>query len=139
MGQTKLAEFLTVKWLLENFAPETARAQQLYREFVSKEEQQSPWSKLTGQIYLGSDNFIQKIKNQISITADSKETPLEQRHAGRPGLADFLTQNSGLSKEQRNKLIHKAHVEYGYRLKEIAAVFGIHYTTVSKIVKNATN
>ncbi len=35
MGQTKLAEFLTVKWLLENFAPETTRAQQLYRDFPS--------------------------------------------------------------------------------------------------------
>ena len=35
IGQTKLADFLTVKWLLENFAPETTRAQQLYRDFPS--------------------------------------------------------------------------------------------------------
>ncbi|MBW6464464.1 MAG: helix-turn-helix domain-containing protein, partial [Firmicutes bacterium] len=31
--------------------------------------------------------------------------------------------------------ISKAHLEYGYTLKEIADSIGIHYTTVSKILR----
>jgi hypothetical protein len=36
----------------------------------------------------------------------------------------------------RNKAMHDAHVIYGYTLKEIADQLGIHYTTVSKVVKD---
>ena len=136
LGKIKVSDFLTVRWLLDNFSPQTARAQQLYQEFVNKEEQQSPWDKLSGQIYLGSDLFIQQVKNQIPINSGSKEIPLAHRHAGRPELKELLTQDAKQTKEQRNKLIYKAHVEYGYKLKQIAEVLNIHYTTVSKIVKN---
>ena len=139
LGQTNVSDFLTVQWILDNFSPQITRAQQLYREFVDKDEQPSPWSKLTGQIYLGSDTFIQQVKNQTITNVDSKEIPLLHRHAGRPGLADLLTQNTEQSKEQRNKLIYKAHVDYGYKLKQIADILGIHYTTVSKAVKNTKN
>ena len=135
LGQTKVSDFLTVQWLLENFSPQITQAQQLYREFVNKEEQPSPWGKLTSQVYLGSDNFIQQVKNLTVTNIDSKEIPLNHRHAGRPVLADVLALNAEQSKEQRNKLIYKAHVDYGYKLKQIAEVLGIHYTTVSKIVK----
>lgn len=136
IGQTKVSDFLTVEWLLENFSPQTSRAQRLYREFVNKKETPSPWDKLTGQIYLGSDTFIQQVKNQTTTNISSKETPLAHRQAGRPELADLLRQSTVQTKEQRNKLIHKAHVEYGYKLNEIAEALGIHYTTVSKIIKN---
>jgi len=32
-------------------------------------------------------------------------------------------------------MMHQAHVKYGYTLKEIADYLGIHYTTVSKVIK----
>jgi len=132
-GQTKVSDFLTVNWLLENFSTQTSRAQQLYREFVDKKEQQSPWKRLTGQIYLGSDDFIQQVKNQTTAKTDSEETPLEHRQAGRPELVELLMQKTMQTKAQRNKLIYKAHVIHGYKLKQIADILGIHYTTVSKI------
>ena len=135
VGTTKVSDFLTVQWLLENFSHQIPHAQQLYREFVDKEEQQSPWNKLTGQIYLGSDTFIQQVKNQTATNDHSNETPLAHRQAGRPELVELLIRNTSQSREQRNKAIYEAHVEYGYKLKEIAEVLGIHYTTVSKIVK----
>jgi len=136
IGQTKVSDFLTVDWLLENFSSQTSRAQQLYREFVNKKEQQSPWNKLTGQIYLGSDDFIQQVKNKTTAKTDSEETPLAHRQAGRRELAELLMQKTVQTKAQRNKLIYKAHVDHGYKLKQIADILGIHYTTVSKIVKN---
>ncbi|GIX48065.1 MAG: hypothetical protein KatS3mg131_2276 [Candidatus Tectimicrobiota bacterium] len=33
------------------------------------------------------------------------------------------------------QLMYTAHVEYGYTLREIAAHLGVHYTTVSKLVR----
>jgi len=85
---------------------------------------------------LGSDDFIQQVKNQTIAKTDSEETPLEHRQAGRPELAELLMQKTVQTRAQRNKLIYKAHVIHGYKLKQIADVLGIHYTTVSKIVNN---
>jgi DNA-binding MarR family transcriptional regulator len=42
---------------------------------------------------------------------------------------------AGEKATRRSKLIHAAHVKYGYTLKEIADHLEIHYTTVSKIIK----
>jgi len=38
---------------------------------------------------------------------------------------------------ERNRAIVAAHVQYGCTLSEIGRFLGIHYTTVSKIVKGA--
>ncbi len=139
VGLTKVADFLTVKWLLDNFSTQTAHAQQLYREFVNKEEEQSPWKNLTGQIFLGSDTFIQDVKNQAALPANLKETSPAHRFAGRPTLTELFKNQSSESKDKRNKLITEAHIEHGYKLKQIADVLGIHYSTVSKIIKNTKN
>jgi len=40
------------------------------------------------------------------------------------------------NKKLRGKKIYSAHISYRYSLKEISAFLGIHYTTVSKILKN---
>lgn len=139
IGKTKVPDFLTVTWLLDNFSPQTARAQQLYREFVNKEEEQYPWKNLTGQIFLGSDTFIQEIKNQAAAPISPNETALADRYAGRPVLTDLFEPHPGWTKDQRNNVITQAHIEYGYRLKQIAGVLGIHYSTVSKVVKTTDN
>ena len=41
-----------------------------------------------------------------------------------------------LDKQARNKQMYKAHIKHGYTLKEIANYLGVHYTTVSKVIKN---
>jgi DNA-binding MarR family transcriptional regulator len=40
------------------------------------------------------------------------------------------------SKEGRNKAIYAAHVIHGYTLKEIGDHVGLHYTTVSRIIRD---
>lgn len=136
IGLTKVSDFLTVTWLLDNFSSQTNRAQQLYREFVNKEEELTPWKNLTGQIFLGSETFIQQIKNQTSASISPNETLLAERYAGRPTLSDLFEPHPDWTKEERNKVITRAHIEYGYRLKQIAEFLGIHYSTVSKVIKN---
>jgi len=60
------------------------------------------------------------------------EIPREQRFAGRPTLRETLDYRS---RELLGESIYNAHVQYGYKIKEIADEMGVHYSTVSKIIK----
>jgi AraC-like DNA-binding protein len=53
-------------------------------------------------------------------------------------VGEILGPGEGLSKPERNRRIVRAHLAHGYTLAEIARHGGLHYTTVSKIVKAAT-
>jgi putative transposase len=61
---------------------------------------------------------------------DIQEIPRQQRYLNRPGL-DELFRN----KEKRNKLMYNAVVEHGYSQKEIADFLGLHYSTVSRLLR----
>ncbi len=63
------------------------------------------------------------------------EIPRKQRFAGRQSLEVLFSDTTDFKKEFRNQKIARAHLEYGYTLKEIADSIVVHYTTVSKIVR----
>jgi putative transposase len=133
-GIDKAPSFLVVDWLLAQFSPNRKRAEKLYKEFVFKGiTHEAPWRELKGQIFLGDSQFIQRIKT--SLPHDLGEIPRSQRFAERPSLSDLTSGLITAGKTERNKVIHEAHVRYGYTLKEIADQIGIHYATVSRIVK----
>ena len=58
-----------------------------------------------------------------------------QRYPARPPLNELFTAYD--NKAERDRRVIEAHVAHGYLLREIAEHLGIHYTTVSKIIKNA--
>jgi len=98
----------------------------------------SPWGELQGQIFLGDDSFIEKIKDLLAGKEAIKEIPRQQHYAGRPELKEIFKRRSSRGERGRNEKIYNAHIRYGYRLKEIADYLGIHYTTVSKVIKEIT-
>jgi len=57
-----------------------------------------------------------------------------ERFAIRPRLSEIFSQIK--NKKERNEKIYAAYIEYGYTLKEITDYLGIHYSTVSKAIKN---
>jgi putative transposase len=132
----KVPEYLTIDWVLGQFAEKTTTARQRYRKFVAEglANPTRPWEKLVSQIFLGSENFVTNMRELLGEKQDVKEIPRVQRYPGRPPLdrlfADIQTRN----RRQRNKRVGEAHITYGYTLKDIADCLGIHYTTVSKIV-----
>ena len=93
-----------------------------------------PWEKLVGQVFLGSENFVARMREFLGDKQGIKEIPRAQRYPGRPPLDRIFIGIQPNDKVQRNKHIKEAHVAYGYTLKEIADCLGIHYTTVSKAV-----
>ncbi|WP_321531373.1 hypothetical protein [uncultured Desulfuromonas sp.] len=66
------------------------------------------------------------------IKAEIKESSPQQQLVGHPCLNELF---SGISnKAQRVLAIKKAHLDYGYTLKEIADHIGRHHLTVSRVV-----
>jgi len=130
--------FLTVDWVLGQFAVKKIKARKAYKAFVTDglgTTRESPWQKLVGQIIFGGNTFAAKVQDKISQTRQFDEIPRSQRLPGRPLLEIIFTDQETQAKATRNKLITQAHIKYGYTLKEIANQLDIHYTTVSKVIK----
>ncbi len=132
IGQTKKPDYLNTEWLLAAFAKRKSVAIERYKEFVAAgKSQPSPWALLRNQIYLGSEPFVEKMKSLVDGEKELSEVPLSQR---RP-LPKALSSYEAASKD-RNDAIIKSYRGGGYTLKEIGDYFGLHYSTVSGIIKN---
>jgi REP element-mobilizing transposase RayT len=128
--------FLTLEWILGQFGQKRVEAQSAYRRFVLVgTKRSSPWEELKAQCILGSRKFIEKIKPALKNKSMLTEIPKRERFVFRPSLDQLLSEGRWKDKEGRNEAIVSAHLEYGYSLSEIARDLGLHYTTISKIVK----
>lgn len=135
VGIEEPLEYLTIDWILSRFGNNKVEAELRYKEFVNNGiEEESPWKKLQGQILLGDERFVNKFSNLLSKKRDIGEIPKTQRYAFRPPIEDIF-KDRGITKDKRDEIIYNAFMNYGYTLKEISDYLGIHYTTVSKIIK----
>ena len=141
VGQVPTPEFLTTHWLLDNFSPSLPEARSLYSQFVQEgvSQKESPWEKLSGQILLGTESFVQRMKELIVDQDQLAEIPKKQRLVGRPTLKELFGDERLTSKQERNDRIRLAHRQHGYTLKEISEALGLHYTTISKIINHDQN
>ena len=104
-------------------------AQERYRSFVAEGRGgPRPWDQLTGQIYLGSEDFIAQHQPDRVI----REIPRRQTQTLRPPLRILFQR-----RQSQARLIHDAYRRHGYRLAEIADHLGVHYATVSRRLKQA--
>lgn len=134
-GTKNPPDYLTTDWILGLFNQKKTEAQKLYRRFIrSGIGLKSPWEELQGQILLGEETFIDSHKNLFQGKQPIKEISRAQRYLNRPKLPNLFSK--GKDKVERNKQIHLAHIRHGYTLKMIADHLGIHYTTVSKVIKH---
>jgi REP element-mobilizing transposase RayT len=135
-GLKKVPDYFSVDWILGVFGTDRKTAQRQYKKFVKEGiTMKSPWKELQGQILLGEDSFVEKFKDLLGDKEAIKEIPRQQRYAGRLKLKEIFKRNSSGGKKGRNQGIYDAHINYGYTLKEIADYLRIHYTTVSKVIK----
>lgn len=135
-GLGKVPPFLSADWILGQFAGRRPEAQSRYRRFVlAGTGEPSLWEKLRAQCILGTEEFIGKIKPALEDKFHLSEIPRRERLVSRPSLERLLEKGQPKNKRERNEAILSAHLEYGYSLLEIARHVGLHYTTISKIVK----
>jgi putative transposase len=139
---------LDMSLILNKFSDKTVQAQKLYKEFVVNNSNiQSPIKEAFRGIALGSDNFIEKIKEKIKSLGEDREIK-ETRNMKAfnsdeivKAITDcFNIKKDELFKKQRGN-IHRQLALYLIKkhtampLKEIGELFNMDYTTVSVSAK----
>jgi len=121
LGLVSAPSFLDISWVLQQFGSNHKAARAHYERFVREGVDHCPWDELKGQIYLGSDAFIQKLQDQQE--EESSEIPQIQLQPVRPSLSELLKTDQGM---------HKAYWDHHYKISEIADCKGVHYSTISR-------
>ncbi|MBQ0798870.1 MAG: transposase [Porticoccaceae bacterium] len=132
VGAVKGLSCLNTEWLLAAFAKRKSVAIEKYKQFVAQGTGQlSPWDMLRKQMYLGSDKFVEEMQALIDGDKELSEIPSSQRRPAPKPLAEYKN-----ASEDRNTAIISAYKSGGYTLKEIGDYFGLHYASVSGIIRN---
>ena len=99
-GLVAVPEFLSTDWLLEQFGKNRGVAQKRYREFVRDGITNRPWDALKGQIYLGSEEFIERHSPEDK---ELKEIPRAQLKAVKPTLEQILAKDGETGMPRRTE------------------------------------
>lgn len=130
-GLCKAHECLVVDSILAAFDEHKSQAQEKYRLFVSEgSNQPSPWEKLTNQIYLGSDAFIDEVQCKLDPDQSLIDIPKIQQRQAKKSLS-YYQELYG-----KKEAIIKAYASGHYTLKELADYFGSSKSSVSRIVNS---
>ena len=135
-GKIKPHPCLATDWVLSQFSKKRGKAEQEYRQFVQWGIGQTTiWTEVRGQSLLGEEGFVDKLVDHLKKHKDISEIPKSQRYAHRPLLEKLFSNEVRMNLRKRRVAIIKAVEQYGYRQQEIAAHLGLHYSSVSRIVK----
>jgi len=126
IGGEELPLFLTGDWILSQFGPKRSLAIKRLKVFVnqSKKIDESLWDRLTGSVYFGDEAFV---KNHLTDKS-STEVPRSQREPIRCTLKVIMKRKATYKEIE-------AALKEGYRLSEIAAYLGVHYSTISQRIR----
>ncbi|MHB1246512.1 MAG: REP-associated tyrosine transposase [Sulfuriferula sp.] len=131
VGLEPVTAWLAVDGLLAQFAKRRSLAQQRYVQFVAEGiKVASPWLNLKGQVFLGDEQFVQRMQAHLQSGKDDVQIPLAQRRPPPPLLSEI--ERRALD---RNTAIVAAYATGGYSYQQLADHFGIHFTTVGKIIR----
>lgn len=128
--------FMSVEWILSRFGGRKREAQRRYARFVAqgKKGKAGPPQAMGGLI-VGTEAFAKRIAPMLREKGGHREHPLRQRRAARPRLSALFVGTRRMDRAERNAKIREAYCEHGYTLSEIGRSVGLHYATVSRIVK----
>lgn len=131
VGKQPAPDWLEVDALLHAFGQTRARAISAYVDFVrAGVGLPSVWEGLRGQVFLGSDAFVESMQRQIEgDDAALAEVPRLQRRAAAKPLAEYEANH------RRDEAMALAYASGDHSMKAIAQHFGVHYATVSRAVK----
>lgn len=133
VGAAEIPEWLDADMLLAQFNERRVDARRQFAEFVAGGiGKQSIWSALRGQIYLGDEGFVRCAQARLGAVSEDVNVPKAQQRSLPPPLAEIERQSSC-----RDEAIIAAYASGGYSYQELAVYFGIHFTTVGRIVRTA--
>jgi putative transposase len=135
-GKGKPHPSLTADWILGQLSGKRAKAEKEYRQFVQEGMgKTSLWAEVKGQTILGDDEFVDSLIDHLKKHKDVPEIPKSQRYVNRLSLNQIFQEGIIMDKRKRDKKITEALVKYGYLQVEIAHYLGMHYSTISNLLK----
>ncbi len=126
--------WLAVDGLLAQFAERRATAVRRYRRFVAAGVgAESIWHDVNRQIFLGDDEFVTRMQEKL-VQGQSADVNISaaQRRAPALPLASFAARFG-----DRDRAIIAAYETGQYSYQDIASYYGLHFTTVGRIVRSA--
>ena len=135
-GEAKRSSFLEIDWVLSQFGRSQEEAKRASRRYVLEGIQgKSPWESLKGQISLGTEEFLARLRELFQGEELLKEVPKAQRYAARPSLAGIFGKKKAKSGKQNDEIMYRAYVQHGHRMVEIDEYLGVHYATISRPIR----
>lgn len=131
-GVAPKPKWLTIDPLLQRFAADRAEGQRRFSAAVAADQGAAIWQQLRQQIYLGDDAFIEQMQRHMQPPRDRRTIPQQQWRPPVPPLATIAANHP-----QRNAAMVAAYASGGYSYREIADHFGVHLSTVGRIVRSA--
>lgn len=129
-GLARARPFEHRDWVIAQFGTEEGVAVRSYRRFVADGiGASSPWDSLAGPDVLGGDAFRDRLRDAAGTT--STEVPLRARRLAPAPLEELRRRH-----RERGEWMTRAYREHGYTMRRIAAAAGLHYSSISKIVKD---
>jgi putative transposase len=123
--------YLTTDWLLAAFGQTTRAATAGYVRFVDAGiGRESPWDALKGQIYLGSEDFVEAMQRCIRPDQSLREIPRRQRQGVARPLEHYAARFT-----DRDRAMAEAYRTGAYSMQAIAEHFRVGRMTVSRAVR----
>jgi hypothetical protein len=124
--------WLSSNYILTLFHDDVLCAIKKYQEYVAMGSLKvSPWHQLKHQIYLGGDDFVKDMQAKINFKQKLSNVPQLHYLTPPPPLEYFKQQFTN-----RDEGIVVAYNSGGYSMAEIGLYFGLHYSRISRIIKN---
>jgi REP-associated tyrosine transposase len=131
IGKTATPEWLTIDDLLAEFGKRRAGARRKYEEFLLEGMgAETIWKDLKGQIYLGDDDFVEQMRERLGKHDHDVNIPRVQQQGAVPKLSVIRRQY-----RNRDQGMRAAYGTAAYSYQQIAKEFGVHFTTVGRIVR----
>lgn len=130
-GLSEKPDWLCVDYVLLQFSKQRKTAIRKYKEFVTAGLKEGPiWDRLNNQIYLGESEFIDRVQKHLKDQRTDLQIPKVQKRTIANSIADYEAQNI-----TRDDAIIEAYASGAYSYQALAEHFGLHFTTIGRIVR----
>jgi REP element-mobilizing transposase RayT len=135
-GRKRPPPCLVVDWVLSQFGSERKMAEANYKRFVKDGiGAESIWNSVRAQSILGDDDFVGSFSDYAKGKRKISEIAKSQRFLNQPPLGDIFRSEVVEDRRKRDGKIMEAVLEHGYTQREVADHLGMHFTSVSRILR----
>lgn len=132
IGRAEAPDWLAVDALLSQFAKQRRVAIEKYQAFIGQGIGINVWGGLQSQVFLGSDEFVEAQKRRLQEDSDTDLSEIPKKQVRKKARPISYYQSQFVNNKHKGMVV--AYQTGQYSMNEIAQVFGVHYSTVSRAI-----